>query len=78
VAVLHHWSDRFGAELVAHYGTMLQFVVDRPPTTLDDAFIVAWQQELVAECTTVKPGVPVRHHARVLVGRERWFLHDRP
>jgi hypothetical protein len=31
IAVLRSWHERYGAELVAHYGTMLEFVVRRPP-----------------------------------------------
>jgi len=78
VALLHHWHRRYGAELVAHYGTMLQFVVARRPTTAEEALELAWQQYLVAPCTTVLPGVSVRDHARALLHTDRWFLHERP
>ena len=72
------WHDQFGAELVAHYGVMIKFVVRRPPSTLDVAWQLAREQELIAECTTILPGVPLRHHARALVGRDTWFLFERP
>lgn len=78
VAVLRWWSQRYGAELVAHYGTMLEFVVTRPPETLEEAWRLAHEHELIAPCTTLLPGVPLRQHARALVGRSTWFLHERP
>ena len=78
IAVLRSWNDRYGAELVAHYGTMLELQVGRPPRNVDEAWQLAREQELVAQCTTALPGIPLRHHARTLVGRSAWFLHERP
>ncbi|UXI65805.1 DUF4253 domain-containing protein [Tahibacter amnicola] len=78
VALLREWHARFGAELVAHYGTILQFGVARPPATPEAAFELAWQQHVVAPCTTLLPGVSVRNHARALLHAQRWFLHERP
>jgi hypothetical protein len=78
VALARRWNQQFGAELVAHYGTVLQFRVLRPPATLQQALRLAWEQQTVAECTTITRGVPLFEHARVLVGRDQWFLHERP
>ena len=78
IASLRSWQQRFGAELVAHYGTMLQFLVTRPPADFDQALHVAWEHERLAECTTVLPGVALRDHARALLELDRWFLHERP
>ena len=78
VAAQRRWEEQFGAELVASYGTMLQYFVRRAPTTLKQALRLAWEQERLAECTTITRGVSLLHHARVLVGRDRWFLHERP
>jgi hypothetical protein len=78
LALLKFWNERYGAELVANWGTMLQFVVSRPPTHLEDAIALAREQILLAPCTTLLPGVPLMQHARALVGCERWFLHERP
>jgi hypothetical protein len=72
------WQERFGAQLVASWGTMLQFVASNPAATLDDAFDLAVQQWRVAPCTTVLPGEGVRQLARHLWRGERWFLHGRP
>ena len=76
VAVVRSWHQRFGAELVANWVTMLQFVVTRPPLTADEAWRLALEQAAVAPYTM--RGFPLRDHARALVGRERWFLHNRP
>lgn len=78
IAVVRSWRERFGATLYANWGTMLQFVVDRPPTELDTAFDLAAEQVRVAPCTTLLPGETIRSHARALLGRGTWFLHERP
>lgn len=78
IAILKYWHEKYEAELVAHYGTMLHFYVKRKPKTLEDAFELAWQQDIFAPCTLVLPGVSVREHARALLHIDRWFLHERP
>lgn len=78
VALLRDWHSTYGAELVAHFGTMLQFQVARRPQTAAEAFQLAWHQHLIAPCTTILPGVSPRDHARALMHTDRWFLHERP
>jgi hypothetical protein len=78
ISILEHWCSRYGAELVANWGTMLQFIVQRPPETLEQAWELALEQQLVAPDTTNGPGVPLRAHARTLLRRPTWFLHCRP
>lgn len=78
VALLHRWHQEYGAELVAHFDTMLQFVVKAPPSDEDAALALARQQVMIAPCTTLLPGIALRAHARRLIGSERWFLHERP
>lgn len=77
-ALLRSWHERHGAELVASWGTMLQFVVAWPPQTLDEAFALAVEQDRVAGSLLGPAGVELRDHARALLRRETWFLHDRP
>jgi len=72
------WEERFGARLVANWGTMLQFVASSPAATLDDAFRLAVEHSRVAPCTTMLPGEGIRQLARHLWHGERWFLHERP
>jgi hypothetical protein len=78
IAFLRHWYDQYGAELVCHYGTMLHLVVHQKPITAADAFQLAWEQEALAPCTTLLPGVSLREHAWALLHADRWFLHERP
>lgn len=78
LALGRSWSERYGAELVAHFGTMLQCLATRPPQTLAEAWVLAREHDLVASSTLSLPGVPVRDHARYLLKHERWFLHERP
>jgi hypothetical protein len=78
VAILRGWNERFGAELVAAWGTMLQFVVERPPTDHATALELTREHAIVASDTLLLPGVSPKDHARALVDRGDWFLHSRP
>lgn len=77
-ALVRQWCLEYGAEPAANWGTMQQLVVRRPPRDLDQGWQVARATGLLWPDTCVLPGVPVRHWARDLVGRDRWFLHLRP
>ncbi|WP_223788628.1 DUF4253 domain-containing protein [Marinicella meishanensis] len=76
VSMLKHWHDQYGAELVSHYGTMLQLKSQRKPATLEAALQLSLEHEAVAESTTVTPGVTVIEHAQILQHKNRWFLHQ--
>lgn len=57
---------------------MLLLNVGRLPSTPEEAFQLACEQEAIAECTTMLPGVSLRNHTRALLSVNRWFLHERP
>jgi hypothetical protein len=76
VALGRQWHERFGAELFAHFGTMLECFVSRPPTTIDEAWELGRQHDLIAQSTLA--GSSLRHYAAGLVNYDRWFLHERP
>ena len=78
VALLKRWHDAYGAELVAHWGTMLQFHVERPPRDIEQARALAREQLLVAPCTALLPGTHPEMHAAALMRSNSWFLHERP
>lgn len=78
VAMLERWGRRFGAELVAHYGTMLEFVVASPPGDFDTALDLAWEHYLLAPCTLELPLTSLREYAHMLMSGDTWFLHERP
>ncbi|NRF70857.1 DUF4253 domain-containing protein [Aquincola sp. S2] len=77
IALMRRWRERFGAELFAHYGTMLQLVAARPPEQLDAALALAHEHHL-ASSRALDFAATLRHYARGLLGHERWFLHERP
>jgi hypothetical protein len=77
-AIVHSWYERYGALPVAHWGTMLQFVVERPPQSLDEAWELAAEQFAVAYDSFGSPPRALREVARALWRRPTWFLHDRP
>lgn len=78
IALLRRWREQHGAELWAHYGTMLEFAVRQPPEDFDTALALAREHDLTAPCTLMMPGIALRHHALGLVGHNTWFLHERP
>ena len=78
VAVVREWTERYGAELFAHFTTMLEFTVANPPTEPEDAWQLATRHDLFAPSTLAPPGIAVRQYAQALIGWDRWFLHERP
>lgn len=78
IKMLMMWQELYGAEITAHYGTMLHVKVTKPPEDIEDAFALATQIEAFAPCTTALPGVSLPELAVGLIGRNTWFLHERP
>lgn len=73
-AAMREWHIRWGAEPVAAWGTVLQFVVSRPPSEDEDAWRLAEQLLTIARSNQEKLwqlalALPRGHH---------WFLHSRP
>jgi len=77
IAVMSDWERRYGAELVANWGTMLQFVVRRPPDALADAWELAVDLDLIGPSDNGYAR-HVRDLARFLWRRPTWFVHCRP
>lgn len=73
-AALWQWHHRWGAHLVAGWGTMLQLFVDRPPVLGEEAFELAGQLLGVASHLDMHRWAL----ATVLPDSQAWFLHRRP
>ncbi len=73
-AVLRQWQDTYGAELVACWGTMLQFVVHRPPAPGAQAWELARRQMSLGPSLQT----PLWMLARALPRSDAWFVHSRP
>lgn len=78
IALGRAWEKKFGAELFAHFGTMLECFVSRPPVKVQEAWELAQQHDLAASCTLALSGTALRHYAMGLLNYDRWFLHERP
>ena len=74
IASLWQWHRDHSAQLVASWGTMLQFVVDRPPSPGDRAWTLARQINAVGGSLQD----PDWLLALALPECGHWFLHDRP
>jgi hypothetical protein len=77
IAVLGSWQDRYGAELVANWGTMLQLRIARRPTDVYEAFELAIEHATVAPYT-LATGLSRRQYARELLNRDHWLLTEPP
>ena len=78
IALGRSWEQRYGAELWAHYGTMLQCFVSTPPETIDQAWSLSREHYLVSPDTFIVPGISIRQYAVGLRSHGDWFLHERP
>ncbi len=48
VAIFRHWSQQYGAEVVAMTGAVVEMTVAEPPATEDEAIALAREHFLVA------------------------------
>ncbi|MBV8634184.1 MAG: DUF4253 domain-containing protein [Burkholderiaceae bacterium] len=76
IALGRRWQQRYGAELFAHFGTMLECFAETPTEDIEDAFKLAREHDLAGSCTL--SGTTLRNYAAGLLGYDRWFLHERP
>jgi hypothetical protein len=71
IALLQSWSKRFNAELVAHDGMNLLFNVHHRPTTPEEAFQLAVEQDFFSRNFEAS----IRDHARALLYVNQWCLN---
>ena len=73
-AAMRQWHERWGAGLVAAWGTMLQFVTERRPEPGPQAW------ELAGQLLAVGGSLDCERWqlALALTRGDAWFLHDRP
>jgi hypothetical protein len=73
-AAMYEWDRRWGASLVATWGTMLQYVTRRRPRLGDEAWELAGQLMAVGSSLQCEQW----QLAIALTRGNAWFLHDRP
>ena len=73
-AAIRQWEQQWGAELVASWGTMLQFVVARQPAVGEQAWQLALQLLAVGGSLEAQSW----ELALAVTRSDAWFLHDRP
>jgi hypothetical protein len=78
IKAAERWHERYGAEPVALWGTMVELFVKRGPKDVDEALQLAREHATLASSTLGPPGIMLRWHARALMVLNRWFLHNRP
>ncbi|GAA0812005.1 DUF4253 domain-containing protein [Spirilliplanes yamanashiensis] len=73
-AALRQWDERWGAALVAAWGTMLQFVTERRPAPGPQAWDLAGQLMAIGGSLQCEQW----QLALALTRSDAWFVHDRP
>jgi hypothetical protein len=73
-AAMWQWDQLYGAELVASWGTVLEFFVARSPALGEQAWKLAGQLKALGG----NLGMPRWELALALTSSDAWFLHDRP
>ncbi|MEU2624726.1 DUF4253 domain-containing protein [Streptomyces sp. NPDC007157] len=72
-ALLRSWEDRFGARVVAVFGSEVHVSVARPPVEADHADLLALEHVLsTADNIVDDPPTPFPEYAMDLVGRAYW------
>lgn len=77
VALGRRWQKQFGAEVYAIYGNTLECRVARPPATVNAAWPLAREHELVSPSANAASGTALRQYALSLVNHPHWSFHER-
>ena len=72
IALLRQWREKDGAELMCHYGTVLQLHVARPVQSAQRAFEIAGDLEVICMQENAIES------AAAILGSTHWHLHNRP
>lgn len=77
VAVLKYWHDRYGANLFAQGGDILECTVERPPTTREEALNLAREQMLYSPgslCEFAGCENSIQNLAAALLNSRHWLF----
>ncbi len=72
IRLMRGWEERYGAELMCHYGTVLHLNVAAPISSASEAF------EVASEIETICMESGFIESAADLLGATHWHLHNRP
>jgi len=74
VAFAKMWYERFGAVIVAVTGDVVEYAVQRPPTTNEVAEVLAYEQFAYCEDIILQGFQTVRNLAASLIDAPYWFF----
>ncbi len=77
IAFLKRWHDKYQAELVCHFGTVLNLNVGKLPQTPMEAFNLMVEQYTLSDYA-MRHNFNMREYARYLMKVDYWYFHDRP
>ena len=77
IAFLKRWHDKYAANLVCHYGTVLFLNVGKLPQTPIEAFDLAAEHCTLSDYS-MSHNFNMRDYARYLMKVDHWDFHERP
>jgi hypothetical protein len=77
IAFLKRWYENYQAELICHWGTIIDLKVPKLPQTIQEAFNLAIEHNTFSSYTVSNHGF-IREYARELMLRYHWSFHERP
>jgi Domain of unknown function (DUF4253) len=77
IAFLKRWHDNYQAELVCHFGTVLNLNVGKRPQTPMEAFNLMVEQYTLSDYD-MRHNFSMREYALYLMKVEHWCFHERP
>jgi hypothetical protein len=77
IAFLKRWHDNYQAELVCHFGTVLNLTVGKRPQSPMEAFNLMVEQYTLSDYA-MRHNFNMGEYALYLMKVDRWYFHDRP
>jgi Domain of unknown function (DUF4253) len=75
VALLKYWHERWQAEVVSLNTGIMEMRVIQPPTTFEEAFMLAKEQYVYdPDLVDQGPARGIRHLARMLLNSQVWYF----
>jgi hypothetical protein len=74
VAMLRHWSEQYGAELVCMLPDLMEMQVARPPTTREAALVLAEEQFIYCQDIVIQGTQTIEALAAGLLHGTVWFF----
>lgn len=73
-ALMRHWNERYGAEIISLSGAVLECKVTSPPIQQDDAVALAWEQFWYCSDNVYQGTKTISNLAATLLKADCWYF----